>query len=60
MHHSTEVSEAALRQAEDIVALASKSGGGVLADAHTQQPNLYDPINPMMDVPFAAKVDLEK
>ena len=59
--HSTEVSEAALRRAEDIVALASKSGGGVLADAPTRSnQNLYDPINPMMDVPFAAKVDLLK
>ncbi len=59
--HSTEVSEAALRRAEDIVALASKSGGGVLADAPTRSnQHLYDPINPMMDVPFAAKVDLLK
>ena len=59
--HSTEVSEAALRRAEDIVALASKSGGGILADAPTRSnQNLYDPINPMMDVPFAAKVDLLK
>jgi len=59
--HSTEVSETALRRAEDIVALASKSGGGVLADAPTRSnQNLYDPINPMMDVPFAAKVDLLK
>jgi len=59
--HSTEVSEAALRRAEDIVALASKSGGGILADAPTRSnQHLYDPINPMMDVPFAAKVDLLK
>ena len=59
--HSTEVSETALRRAEDIVALASKSGGGVLADAPTRSnQHLYDPINPMMDVPFAAKVDLLK
>ena len=59
--HSTEVSEAALRRAEDIVALSSKSGGGILADAPTRSnQHLYDPINPMMDVPFAAKVDLLK
>ena len=59
--HSTEVSDAALRRAEDIVALASKSGGGILADAPTRSnQHLYDPINPMMDVPFAAKVDLLK
>ncbi|MFZ8874748.1 MAG: metalloprotease TldD [Paracoccaceae bacterium] len=59
--HSTEVSETALRRAEDIVALASKSGGGILADAPTRSnQHLYDPINPMMDVPFAAKVDLLK
>ena len=59
--HSTEVSEAALRRAENIVALASKSGGGVLADAPIRSnQHLYDPINPMMDVPFAAKVDLLK
>ena len=59
--HSTEVSEAALRRAENIVALASKSGGGVLADAPTRSnQHLYDPINPMMDVPFAVKVDLLK
>ncbi len=59
--HSTEVSEAALRRAEDIVALASQSGGGILADAPTRSnQHLYDPINPMMDVPFAAKVDLLK
>ena len=59
--HSTEVSEAALRRAEDIVALASKSGGGIMADAPTRSnQHLYDPINPMMDVPFAAKVDLLK
>ena len=59
--HSTEVSETALRRAEDIVALSSKSGGGILADAPTRSnQHLYDPINPMMDVPFAAKVDLLK
>ena len=59
--HSTEISEAALKRAEGVVALASKSGGGVLADAPARTNQLlYDANNSMADVPFAVKVDLLK
>ena len=59
--HSTEISEAALKRAEGIVALASKSGGAVLADAPARtNQHLYDAINPMEGVPFSVKVDLLK
>ncbi len=59
--HSTEISAAALKRAAGIVSLASKSGGGSLADAPSRSnQNFYDMVNPMENVPFAQKVDLLK
>ena len=59
--HSTEISEAALKRAEGIVTLASKSTGGVLADAPARtNHHLYDAVNPLTEVPFAVRVDLLK
>ncbi|MAI58596.1 MAG: metalloprotease TldD [Rhodobacteraceae bacterium] len=59
--HSTEISEPALKRAEGIVTLATKSGGGILADApNLANKSLYRPQNPMEDVPFGSKLDLIK
>ena len=57
--HSTEISEQSLKRSQDIVALATKDGGGHLADNPPRSnQTLYRPIDPMQAPSFVQKVDL--
>ena len=57
--HSTEISEAALKRAAETARMAARRGGGVLAHppAGTNR-RLYEPADPVGDVPVAAKIAL--
>jgi len=57
--HSTEMTESAMKRAADTARLAVGSGGGTIADAPRRtNTQLYQPLDPITEAPFAVKLDV--
>lgn len=57
--HSTEMTESAMMRAAETARLAVGSGGGVAADAPRKtNTQLYQPLDPISEAPFAVKLDV--